>query len=261
MTVNVEELELKVKDMYRHVAQRPQDQFHFDLGAPVALAVGYDADRLAAVPPGAVESFAGVGHFFDLADLQPGETVVDLGSGSGMDVFYAAGLVGTTGKVYGVDFTPEQLDKARRLAVEAGFGQADFLEGRIEAIPLPDASVDCVISNGVINLAPDKEAVFAEAARVLKPGGRLALADIISEQQLTEAIVCNADLWASCIGGAAQRDVYLEAIGAAGFTIVEQRLNPYQFISDQARSATAKYGVKSISVLAAKTVTSDGLPG
>ena len=119
-TVNTEELEAKVKDMYRHVAQQPHDRFHFELGAPVALRAGYDADRLAAVPERAVESFAGVGYFFDLAPLQAGETVVDLGSGSGMDAFYASGLVGPTGHVYGIDFTKEQLDKARRLADEAG---------------------------------------------------------------------------------------------------------------------------------------------
>ena len=251
--VNTEELEAKVKDMYRHVAQQPRDRFHFELGEPVALRAGYDADRLADVPPGALESFAGVGHFFDLADLRAGETVVDLGSGSGMDAFYAAGLVGSTGHVYGVDFTREQLDKARRLATEAGLAHIEFREARIEALPLADASVDCVISNGVINLCPDKNAVFAEAARVLKPDGRLAIADIISEQPLTDAIVCNADLWASCIGGAAQQELYLQAIESAGFTIATHRTNPYEFISDQARNASAKYGVKSISLLAIKT--------
>lgn len=252
ITVNTEELEAKVKDMYRDVAQQPLGRFHFELGAPVALRAGYDADRLAAVPANAVESFAGVGYFFDLADLQPGEVVVDLGSGSGMDVFYAAGLVGPTGTVYGVDFTQEQLDKARRLADEAALSQVDFREGHIESLPLGDASVDCVISNGVINLCPDKEAVFIEAARVLKPGGRLAIADIISEKPLTDAIVCNADLWASCIGGAAQQELYLKAIESAGFTIAEHRPNAYDFISDQARNASAEYGVKSISLLATK---------
>jgi arsenite methyltransferase len=252
-TVDVQELEAKVKDMYRHVAQQPHDRFHFELGAPVALRVGYDADRLADVPTGAVESFAGVGHFFDLADLQPGETAVDLGSGSGMDAFYAAGLVGPTGRIYGVDFTTEQLDKARRLADQAGLAQVEFREGRIESLPFGDASVDCVISNGVINLCPDKKAVFAEAARVLKPGGRLAVADIISEQQLKDSIVCDADLWASCIGGAAQQELYLEAIESAGFTIATQRTNAYAFISEQARNASARYGVKSISLLATKT--------
>ena len=251
--VNTEELEAKVKDMYRHVARQPEDRFHFELGAPVALRAGYDADRLAAVPRGAVESFAGVGYFFDLADLQTGESVVDLGSGSGMDAFYAAGLVGPSGRVYGVDFTQAQLDKARRLATDAGLAEVEFHEARIEALPLADASVDCVISNGVINLCPDKNAVFAEAARVLKPGGRLAIADIISERPLTDSIVCNADLWASCIGGAAQQELYLQAIESAGFTIAAHRLNPYEFISDQARNASAEYGVKSISLLGIKT--------
>ena len=172
-----------------------------------------------------------------------------------MDAFYAARLVGPAGRVCGVDFTPEQLGKARRLADEAGLSQVEFREGRIEAVPLGDGTVDCVISNGVVNLCPDKKAVFAEAARVLKPGGRLAIADIVSEQQLKDSIVCNADLWASCIGGAAQLDQYLEAIESAGFTIDHHRENAYAFISDQARNASAEYGVKSISILA--TLTTD----
>jgi arsenite methyltransferase len=255
VTVDTQALEAKVKDMYRHVAQQPHDLFHFELGAPVALRVGYDADRLTDLPTGAVESFAGVGFFFDLADLRAGETVVDLGSGSGMDAFYAARLVGPTGRVCGVDFTREQLDKARRLADEADLAQVEFREGRIEALPLGDGTVDCVISNGVVNLCPDKKAVFAEAARVLRPGGRLAIADIVSEQQLKDSIVCNADLWASCIGGAAQQDQYLEAIESAGFTIARHRENAYAFISDQALNASARYGVKSISILA--TLTTD----
>jgi arsenite methyltransferase len=252
-TVDTQQLEAKVKDMYRHVAEEPSGAFHFELGAPVALRVGYAADRLEAVPQGAVESFAGVGFFFDLADLREGETVVDLGSGSGMDVFYAAGFVGLSGQVVGVDFTSEQLDKARRLASDAGLAQVEFRESRIEALPLADASVDCVISNGVINLCPDKKSVFAEAARVLRPGGRLAIADIISEKPLTDAIVCNADLWASCIGGAAQQEVYLQAIESAGFTIARNRANAYEFVSDQARNASEQYGVKSISLLATYT--------
>lgn len=204
------------------------------------------------MPSGATESFAGVGHFFALADLQPGESVVDLGSGSGTDAFYAAGFVGPTGRGYGLDFTPEQLDKARRLAADAGLTHVGFREGRIEALPLDD---DCVISNGVINLCPDKEAVFAEAALVLRPGGRLAIADIITERALTEAIACNADLWASCIGGAAQQEIYLQVIESAGFTIDRDHVNAYEFISDQARNASNRYGVKSVSLLATKTST------
>jgi arsenite methyltransferase len=252
-TVDVQELEAKVKDMYRHVAEEPQGKYHFELGRPLAEHLGYPADVLDRIPAGAIESFAGVGYFFDLADLSEGESVVDLGSGSGMDVFFAADRVGQSGRVVGIDFTVQQLEKARRIAEESGFAQVELREGRIEKLPVEGASCDCVISNGVINLAPEKEPVFAEAARVLKPGGRLAIADIVSEHQMKESIVCDADLWASCIGGAAQQDAYREAIEAAGLRIEEIRDNPYEFISDRARDASAKYGVKSVSLLAIKS--------
>lgn len=129
----------------------------------------------------------------------------------------------------------------------------EFREVRVEALLLDDASVDCVIPNGVINLYPDKEAVFAEAARVMRPGGRPAIADIITEQTLTDAIVCNADLWASCIGGVAQPELHLRAIESAGFTIDRHRVNAFEFISNQARNTSVEYGVKSISLLATKT--------
>jgi arsenite methyltransferase len=251
-SVDTQELEAKVKDMYRHVAQEPQGNYHFEMGRPLAERLGYPADVLDRIPEGAIESFAGVGYFFDLADLSEGESVVDLGSGSGTDAFVAAMRVGPSGSVIGIDFTVEQLEKARAIAQETGFEQVELREGRIERLPVEDATRDCVISNGVINLAPEKQPVFAEAARVLRPGGRLAIADIVSEQQMKESIVCDADLWASCIGGAAQQDAYREAIEGAGFRIETIRDNPYEFISDQARNASAKYGVKSISLLAFK---------
>jgi len=251
-TVDVQELEAKVKHMYRQVAEEPGGAYHFEMGRSLAERLGYPSDVLDRVPAAAIESFAGVGYFFDLAALAEGERVIDFGSGSGMDVFFAARQVGAGGAVVGIDFTAEQLLKARRLATEEGFDQAEFREGRIEDVPADDESFDCAISNGVINLAPDKDSVFAEAARVLRPGGRLAIADIISEQELKEATRCNADLWASCIGGAAQRDDYRSAIEGAGLEIEEVRDNPYEFISDQAREASDKYGVKSISLLARK---------
>ena len=250
--VDARELEAKVKDMYRHVANEPQGDYHFELGRPLAERLGYPADVLDRIPTGAIESFAGVGYFFDLADLREGESVVDLGSGSGMDVFFGAERVGPSGSVVGVDFTVEQLEKARTIAGEGGYLQVELREGRIESLPADDASFDCVISNGVINLSPEKERVFAEAVRVLRPGGRLAIADIVSEQQLKESIVCDADLWASCIGGAAQQDAYREAIEGVGLRIDEVRENPYEFISERAHDASAKYGVKSISLLASK---------
>lgn len=251
-TVNADELAVKVQSMYRQVAEDPHAIFHFELGRPLALRLGYAADRLDQIPAGAVESFAGVGFFFDLADLHEGESVLDLGSGSGMDAFYAARLVGPAGRVVGVDFTTEQLGKARRLVALTGDDQIEFREGRIEAPPVDDESIDCVISNGVINLSPDKARVFAEAARVLRPGGRLAMADIVSEKALTDSIVADTDLWASCIGGAAQEDEYHRAIEHAGLRIAETRANPYEFISDQARNAGEVFGVKSISLLAVK---------
>jgi arsenite methyltransferase len=252
MSVNVDELSLRVKEMYRLVAEHPNAAYHFELGRPLALRLGYGEDLLDRIPLGAVESFAGVGFVFDLARLTKGEHVLDLGSGSGMDACYAALLVGDSGRVVGVDFTKAQLDKARRLVAEAGLSHVEFREGRIENPPIDDASFDCVMSNGVINLSPDKERVFAAAARVLRPGGRLAVADIVTERRLTDAITGNAELWASCIGGAAQRDQYWQAIADAGLRIVETRDNAYEFISTQARNASEEYGVTSISLLAVK---------
>jgi arsenite methyltransferase len=246
------ELESKVKDMYRRVAEQPHQGFHFEMGRDLAERLGYPTDVLDRIPAGAIESFAGVGYFHDLADLRPGERVVDLGSGSGTDSFIAAVRVGPMGHVVGVDFTAEQLAKARRLAAAAALDQVEFREGRIEALPADDASVDCVVSNGVINLTPDKERVFAEVARVLRPGGRLAIADIVTDRQLTDSIVGDADLWASCIGGAAQQDTYRDAIENAGLRIERTRPNRYEFISAQARGASATYGVHSVSLLAVK---------
>jgi arsenite methyltransferase len=250
VSVDAQELETKVKEMYRAVAADPGGPFHFELGRDLAVRLGYEEDRLDGVPQPAVDSFAGVGYFFDLLDLRPGEIVLDLGSGSGMDVFYAATFVGPAGTAMGVDFTREQLEKAGSLVLRHRIGNIDLREGRIEALPLEGASVDAVISNGVINLCPDKKAVFAEAARVLRPGGRLALADIVTDVQLVDAIVCDADLWASCIGGASLESGYLEAISSAGLEVISSRVNPYRFLSDRARGASRRYGVKSISLLA-----------
>src|SRR5262249_19242204 len=151
-------------------------------------------------PAEAIDSFAGVGHYFHLADLEPGEMVVDLGSGSGMDTFIAALKVGSRGKVIGGDMTDEQRTKAGRLRDRDGFLNVTYIKGYIEDAPLPDGVADAVISNGVINLATDKLKVFREAARLLRSGGRLAISDIVTEVQLPEGIVCNSTLWAACIG-------------------------------------------------------------
>jgi ubiquinone/menaquinone biosynthesis C-methylase UbiE len=252
ITVDTNALDAKVQHMYRLVAEEPHGSYHFETGRALAERLGYDVEVLDRIPAEAIESFAGVGHFFDLAELGPGEQVIDLGSGSGMDAFVGGHLVGPAGQVVGVDFTQEQIDKARRLAARSGVDHVQFRSGRVENLPWGDATKDCVISNGVINLCSDKAAVFAEASRVLRPGGRLAIADIVTERQLTESIVCDVDLWASCIGGAAQEDAYRRAIESAGLRVVAMRTNPYTFISPSAREATSTYGVKSISLLASK---------
>ena len=171
-----------------------------------------------------------------------------------MDSFLAARKVGRSGRVIGIDMTEAQLAKANALTGRGGFQNVDFRHAHIEALPVADASADVVISNGVINLSADKATVFAEIARVLRPGGRLAIADIVTSIQLPEAVTCDASLWAACIGGAMQRDDYRQAIERAGLAVETMRENEqYRFVSDRADNATQKYGVKSISLLARKT--------
>jgi SAM-dependent methyltransferase len=251
--LDVAALEQKVKAMYRDVALNPHGEFHFEMGRKLAERLGYAPADLDAIPAQAIDSFAGVGYYFDLAALEVGETVLDLGSGSGMDSFVAALKVGRGGRVIGVDMTDEQLAKAEALRVAGEFANVEYRKGYIEATGVPGAGCDAVISNGVVNLAADKLAVFREAARLLKQGGRLALSDIVTERQLPEGITCNATLWAACIGGAMQVDDYVAAIESAGLRVRSLRDNPaYQFISDNAQGATRKYGVKSVSLLAVK---------
>lgn len=244
------DLEARVKAMYEEVALAPEREFHFETGRRLAEHLGYPAADLDAIPAEAVDSFAGVGYVLDLAALAPGETVLDLGSGSGTDSFLAAVAVGPGGTVIGVDMTDAQLAKATRLAAAAGLANTTFLEGYIERPPVVPGSVDAVISNGVVNLSPDKAAVFRSAAAALRPGGRLALADIVTATHLPEGVTCDASLWAACIGGAAQRDDYLATIRDAGFEVEVVRDNDYRFVSDRALGATTTYGVTSVSLLA-----------
>ena len=251
--LDVADLQRRVQAVYQQVAEEPHRTYHFEMGRKLALRLGYPADLLDSLPAEALESFAGVGYFLDLGTPRAGERVLDLGSGSGTDSFAAATLVGPSGKVTGVDMTPAQLAKAERLRAASNLDHIRFLDGHIESLPLADGSYDVVISNGVINLSADKAAVFAEVARVLAPGGRLAIADIVSERPLAESITCNAELWAACIGGAAQIDEYLSTIEKAGLRIETTKDNTaYAFLSGSARGATESYGIKSISLLAMK---------
>ena len=250
--INRNSLEQKVKDMYREVALHPEMTYHFEMGRKLAERLGYSEKTLNQIPKSSIDSFAGVGHFFDLAKLQKGEMVLDLGSGSGMDVFYAALQVGDEGEVIGIDMTKAQLDKAERLAAMKNINNTYFLKDYVETPPIRSDSIDAVISNGVINLSSDKNKVFENAVRVLKPGGRLAIADIVSNEILPENITCDVNLWASCIGGAAYKESYLLMIENAGLKIEKVKTNPYAFISNSAKGATKDYGIESISILAVK---------
>ena len=249
--LDTSELVRQVKALYRQVAQQPSADFHFPLGRPLAERLGYPAELLDAVPAEALASFAGVGYALDLAQLIPGLRVLDLGSGSGTDSFAAAYLVGATGQVTGIDMTDAQRVKADRL--RGGAAHIRFVDGRLEDLPFDDASFDVVISNGVVNLCPDKARVFAEAARVLAPEGRIALADIVSTRPLPETVTCNADLWSACIGGAAPEVDYRAAIDKAGLGIgIVREVPEYQFLTTQARNASREYGVRAITLAAHK---------
>ena len=250
--VDAERLEGAVKDMYRHVAREEDSELHFEVGRPLAERLGYPPEILDRVPADAIASFAGVGFHFDLAALRQGEAVLDLGCGSGTDVFYAAVEVGDRGRVVGVDFTDEQLAKAEALRERDGFEQVEFVEASIDELPFDDAGFDVVISNGVINLSPIKHLVFAEAARVLRPGGRLAVADIVSAKPLKERTRRNVDLWAACVAGAIPRTSYAKAIEDVGLEVGEIRRNDYEFVSDRALEACSTYEIESVSLVAAK---------
>jgi arsenite methyltransferase len=244
------ELERQVQEVYRSVAGDPLAPRHFETGRRLALRLGYPKAVLALVPEPALASFAGVGYHLDLAALRLGDRVLDLGSGSGTDAFSAAAGVGETGRVVGVDFTDAQVANARSLAEQHGIANVEFVEASIDELPFDDGSFDVVISNGVINLSPVKDRVFAEAARVLRPGGRLALADIVSARPLKEATRRSTELWAACIAGAIPSAEYLDALVAAGFEITTTRRNDYRFVSDRALEACRTYGVESTSFAA-----------
>jgi len=244
------ELERRVQEVYRSVAREPLAARHFETGRPLALRLGYPEAMLDAVPEPALSSFAGVGFHLDLVALAPGDRVLDLGSGSGTDAFCTAAVVGGTGRVVGVDFTDSQVAKATSQAESQGIANVEFVTASIDDLPFDDGSFDVVISNGVINLSPVKDRVFAEAARVLRPGGRLAIADIVSATPLKESTRRNTDLWAACIAGAIPTAAYL--VVTAGFTITGTRRNEYRFVSERAREACVTYGVESTSIAATR---------
>jgi ubiquinone/menaquinone biosynthesis C-methylase UbiE len=211
-----------VKSMYTDVASCPDKAFHFPTGRAACEYLGYPAGQLDALPASAVGSFAGVGNPLGARRLPPGSDVLDIGSGSGTDTLLAAMQVGPDGHVYGLDLTRAMLDRLVAHAALLGLDTVEALEGNAEKIPLPDGSVDVVISNGVINLVPDKPAVFAELYRVVRPGGRLQICDVAigKNAEIIEAAREMAWLWAECIVGAVTEPEYRQLVQAAGFSDV-----------------------------------------
>jgi arsenite methyltransferase len=201
MAIEVEGLDVallrsEIQRTYADVSTQPDREFIFPTGRAWALDLGYPQDLLARVPEASCESFAGVANPFSMGALQPGEDVLDVGSGAGMDTLVAAQMVGPTGSVIGIDMTPEMVVKARGSIAEMGLDNATIIEGSAEHLPFDDASFDVVISNGVIDLIPDKDAVFSEITRVLRPGGRIQLADVTIQNPVSEESKRDIDLWA-----------------------------------------------------------------
>ena len=193
--LNLTDLRGAIREEYKVVALEPERGFHFHTGRPLARMLDYEETWLEGVPEHAIESFAGTGNPFSLGELKPGERVVDVGSGTGMDSLIAAGMVGPKGYVVGVDMTPAMLQKARRAAAATGLNNIEFREGYGEALPVPDGWADVIISNGVLNLMPDKAAGLQEMARALKPNGRLQIGDILVEKPVPTSARRKIDLW------------------------------------------------------------------
>jgi arsenite methyltransferase len=193
--IDVDVLKSEIRKTYAAVSDQPEQDFIFPTGRDWATDLDYPAELLERIPESAVESFAGVANPFSLGALEPGEHVLDVGSGAGTDSLVAAQMVGPEGRVTGIDMTPEMLAKARRAAAEMELDNVEFLEAEAEQLPFPDESFDVVLSNGVIDLIPDKDAVFSELFRVLRPGGRIQIADVTIQNPVSEAGKRDIDLW------------------------------------------------------------------
>lgn len=218
LVLDANDLQRQVRAMYERVAREPAGRFHFHTGAAYAVQrLGYDAAQLAALPADCTEPFAGVGNPLRIGAVKPGATVLDHACGAGMDLLLAALAAGPQGRAIGVDLTPAMRRCALRAAAQAGMlERVELHEGTFEDLPVADASVDLVLSNGVLNLAPDKPRVLREIERVLKPGGQLFLADVVLDRELDERARGNAGLWATCIGGAMTEPALLQLIEDGG---------------------------------------------
>jgi SAM-dependent methyltransferase len=252
LNLNLDELRASIRQEYSAVAGDPGRGFHFHTGRHLARLLGYRDEWIDALPVGAVESMAGTGNPFSLGELKPGEHVVDCGSGAGADSLIAARMVAPTGHVIGVDMTLEMLAKARRNAEQAGLTNVEFREGYLEVLPVPDNWADVVISNGVLNLVPSKEKALAEMYRVLRPGGRLQIADIALQKPVPVDATSDVSLWTGCIAGGLLKAILEKKVKDAGFQDVEVIWGEDVFAGAPQHSDAAEFGTLGVTIRARK---------
>ncbi|MBZ0283377.1 MAG: methyltransferase domain-containing protein [Anaerolineae bacterium] len=252
--LNLEALRFAIQEEYGAVALNPQQGFHFHTGRPLAQMLGYRDAWLEGIPETSIESFAGTGNPFSIDEIQVGEQVVDVACGAGIDSLIAAKMVGTGGRVIGVDMTPAMLAKARRGAAEAQFANVEFREGYAESLPVPDGWADIVISNGALNLMPDKAAALKEMARVLKPGGRLQIGDLVVQKAVPTSAKQKIELWTGCIAGAVLETELYATVVKAGFVGFEITWQDVVFDGAPQQSSAANFGTLGINFRARKAV-------
>jgi len=250
--VDRDRLRRGISEKYTEVAQEPERGFHFHTGRPLSVMLGYAAADVDRLPQATVDSFAGTGNPFSMGDLKPGETVADLGCGAGFDTLQAALRVGPTGRVIAVDMTPAMREKAAEGAAALGLKNVDVREGFLEDLPVSDASVDVVISNGVLNLTPDKEAVMREVFRVLKPGGRFQVGDIIVHLDVPQEAKDDVELWSNCIAGALTQGEWKWVLDQVGFTGVRWGEQTDVYSGSKHESDAAEFDTRGVSFTGAK---------
>jgi len=252
--VDRDELRRRISDKYREVALTPEVGFHFHTGRPLAGMLGYPDELVDPLPPATVDSFAGTGNPFLYGLPEEGETVLDVGCGAGFDLLIAAKHLGPFGHAIGVDMTEEMRQKAQASAETMGLGNVEVREGFAEQLPADDDSIDLIISNGVINLCPDKPAVFGEIFRVLRPGGRMQVGDILVHLAVPQEAKDDVELWSNCIAGSLADNEWVPLLEAAGFTEIELSNETDVYSGSKHESDAREFDTRGVTVFARKPV-------